>query len=192
MGSRSITRPVPVICTEDRHAGQPGQLSFPRAGPCLSEGGTQMITIVVPLDGSSVAEAVLPCVENLASRLHAEVYFIQAVDMRASLALEQTAIEPALLPHAQLDRDKRVAQDYLSTLAAAWQEKDIDTKWEVVQGPPASTIVEFARTHKAYIIAMSTHGRSGLSRMVFGSVADQVLRQSGIPVLLIKPGHRAR
>ncbi len=143
-----------------------------------------MITILVPLDGSRLAEEVLPCVENLASRLHAEVYFLQVVDTRPVVTEGYAAYPPA-------EEDVKTAEKYLSELAAAWLSRDIDAKWEVARGSPATAIVDFARSHKAYMIAMSTHGRSGLSRMVFGSVADEVLREAGIPVLLCKPGQKA-
>ncbi len=143
-----------------------------------------MITIVVPLDGSELSERVLPYVENLASRLHAEVYLIQVLDTRPTTA------DVLIIPRSMED-DLRHAEEYLSGLASAWQAKDIDTSWEVLHGIPASSIINCARLHKAFMIAMSTHGRSGLSRMVFGSVADQVMREAGIPVLLVRPEEEA-
>ena len=139
-----------------------------------------MITIVVPLDGSRLSEGVLPYVENLASRLHAEVYLIQVLDTRPATA------DVLIIPRSAQD-DQRHAEEYLSGLASAWQAKDIDTNWEVMYGEPAASIVNCARVHKAFMVAMSTHGRSGVSRMVFGSVADQVMREAGIPVLLVRP-----
>jgi nucleotide-binding universal stress UspA family protein len=143
-----------------------------------------MITIVVPLDGSSLSEGVLPYVENLALRLHAEVYFIQVVDPTP------VATMPLAVP-ISTEQELRNVEGYLSRLASDWQAKDIDTKWELLHGAPATSIVNFARSHKAFMIAMSTHGRSGLSRLVFGSVADRVMREAGIPVLLVRPRERA-
>jgi nucleotide-binding universal stress UspA family protein len=139
-----------------------------------------MITIVVPLDGSKLSEGVLPHVENLAGRLHAEVYLIQVLDTRPVTA------DILTVPRSGED-DLRRAEEYLSRLASSWRDRDIDTKWEVLYGTPAPSIVNCARLHKAFMIAMSTHGRSGLSRMVFGSVADQVMREASIPVLLVRP-----
>lgn len=149
-----------------------------------------MITIVAPLDGSKLSEAVLPHVENLASRLHAEVYFIQVIDLVPSpFAAGGDPRRGAA--NDQLEHDRKAAESYLSALAGAWQARDIYAKWEIIQGVPATSIVNFARSHKAYMIAMSTHGRSGLSRMVFGSVADEVMRVAGIPVLLVRPVKKA-
>lgn len=150
-----------------------------------------MVTIVVPLDGSKLAEMVLPYVQNLASRLHAEVYFVQAIEFGTEVATPIELGGATILSQEQMEREKRAAEDYLSTLAASWQSQDIDARWELLQGAPAASIVSFARSHKAYMIAMSTHGRSGLSRLVFGSVADQVMREAGIPVLLLRPTLKA-
>ncbi len=144
-----------------------------------------MITIVVPLDGSRLSEGVLPYVENLAGRLHAEVYLIQVLDTRLA------TVDVLTIPRSTED-DLRLAEEYLSRLASSWQAKDIDTKWEVLFGAPAASIVNCARIQKAAFIAMSTHGRSGLSRMVFGSVADEVMREAGIPVLMVRPKERSR
>ncbi len=138
-----------------------------------------MMTIVVPLDGSKLSEGTLPYVENLASRMHAEVYLVQVLDTRL--------VAPDLVLTRTTEDDLKGAEDYLSRLAGIWQSRDIDTKWEVLWGAPAPSIINFARSHKAFMIAMSTHGRSGVGRMVFGSVADQVMRDAGIPVLLVRP-----
>ena len=144
-----------------------------------------MITIVVPLDGSALSEGVLPYVENLALRLHAEVYFVQVIDTTLVTSM------PITVPVPIVDQAVRSAEEYLSSLADEWQAKDIDAKWEVLHGVPAVAIIDFARTHKAFMIAMSTHGRSGLGRVVFGSVADRVMREAGIPVLLVRPSEKA-
>lgn len=149
--------------------------------------------IVVPLDGSEVAEAVLPWVRDLALGLHAKVHFVQVVDLKTELLASEVGARTARDPSAvatQLEKDTKAAEDYLSGLATAWQAEDIEAKWEVVRGSPATSIIDFAHAHEADIIAMSTHGRSGLGRLLFGSVADQVLREAGTPVLLVKPGRK--
>lgn len=143
-----------------------------------------MISILVPLDGSKLAEEMLPCVEELASRLHAEVRFLQVVDPRVESGI--FTAEAGFISR-RVEEDIRESESYLIEIADGWRAKDIDAKWEVMQGIPARCIIQSARAHKCTLIAMSTHGRSGLSRMVFGSVADEVLRESGIPVLLVKP-----
>jgi nucleotide-binding universal stress UspA family protein len=144
-----------------------------------------MISILVPLDGSDLAEEVLPCVEDLASRLHAEVYFVQVVE---------TYVEPSVIGIEagvviqRTEQSTEEAERYLSGIADAWAARGFDAKWEVLRGSPARSIASFARAKKSSMIAMSTHGRSGLSALVFGSVANQVLREAGVPVMLVRPG----
>ena len=149
-----------------------------------------MFTILVPLDGSKLAEAVLPHVENLAVRMHAEVFFMQSLDIPIRVVAAQSDALPGNVlttTEVHLEQARKSAEEYLSGLAAAWQAKDIDASWEIVEGKASTRIIDAARTHKAAIIAMSTHGRSGLGQLVFGSVANEVLRESGIPVLLVRP-----
>ena len=148
--------------------------------------------ILVPLDGSKLAEGVLPSVESLAGQLNAEVYLIQVVG--AESESWPKAEEPAHPVSGRSEWEAKgiqTAADYLSEAAAALQSKKLNVKWEVVEGVAAADIVNFARFHAIDAIAMSTHGRSGLSRLVFGSVADQVVREAGIPVLLVRPSHDA-
>lgn len=146
--------------------------------------------ILVPLDGSALAEEVLPHVEDLARRLPAEVHFVQVVGLTTSLlTLEPGAgamVDPNVVTR-QLEEELGEAERYLGALAHEWRNKGLGVNWDVLRGTAAAGITEFAREHNFDLIAMSTHGRSGLGRLVFGSVADQVLREAGSPVLLIKP-----
>ncbi len=151
--------------------------------------------ILVPLDGSELAEGVLPWVEDLARRLPTEVHFLQVVGLPADLQLVdlggQAIVDTGLLEE-ELDAQAKEAEDYLRRLATAWQSRGIETRWHMVRGPAAISIIEFARSSDADLIAMSTHGRSGLGRLVFGSVADQVLREAGTPVLLVKAADKKK
>ena len=147
----------------------------------FEEEGNEMITrILVPLDGSEVAEGVLAPVEELANRLQAEVIFIRVLNLDSIFgAAPSLAVE-------QLEEDRAEAADYLWRLSRDWQEKGIDVRSEVVEGAPASRIVDYARTHGIDLIAMATHGRSGVTRLVLGSVTEQVVRESTAPVLVIR------
>ncbi len=84
----------------------------------------------------------------------------------------------------------REAEDYLAAVAARLKEQGIDrVETSVWYGPAASAIVEAARLRKADLIVMSTHGRSGLGRLILGSVAESVLRGTATPILLLRaPG----
>jgi nucleotide-binding universal stress UspA family protein len=153
--------------------------------------------VLVPLDGSKLAEGVLPYVEDLGRRLRARITFVQVVESGVSMFIpESSTIEVIKTAEERTERERKAASEYLSRLAGAWQAEGIETRWQAVAADripgstPASKIIEVAHSLKADMIAMSTHGRSGLGRLFFGSVADEVLRESGIPVLLVRTGGR--
>lgn len=147
--------------------------------------------ILVPLDGSELAEEVLLLAKDLATRLHAKIQFLQVfeggmLDLSAVHSDGRAAIKAA----AEQTEVKRGAADhYLSQLVSDWQAEGIDAECTVVEGTPARQIIKAAHSLGVDLIAMSTHGRSGLGRLFSGSVADEVLRESGIPVLMVKASH---
>jgi nucleotide-binding universal stress UspA family protein len=152
--------------------------------------------ILVPLDGSKLAEVVLPYVQELARRFDSEVTLIQVVAPLSKLvaetmpaSLEPTGAAAAIGVEAAseaLKAEHESARSYLEGVAGRLKAQDIKVRTEIAEGVAADTIVEYAHGHAMDLIAMSTHGRSGLRRLVYGSVADQVLRQAGTPVLLIR------
>jgi nucleotide-binding universal stress UspA family protein len=146
--------------------------------------------ILVTIDGSHLAEDVLPHVEDLARRLPAEVYLLEVTPLHPSTvlvgALSQGNADVGLL-YEELEIETQAARARLARLASDWQAKGIAVTWEVIRGEAAHCIVDFAHSREVDLIAMSTHGRSGLSRLVFGSVAAQVIREAGLPVMVIRP-----
>lgn len=144
--------------------------------------------ILVPLDGSKLSEEVLPLAESLARQLGAEVSFLRVVDEEwPKTGLAATSWESGLPTVSKKQEEE--ATSYLGQLAESWRGKGIRATSEVVAGLAGTAIVAYAHSQKIDMIAMCTHGRSGLGRLVFGSVADDVLRRVGIPVLLFKPEH---
>lgn len=147
--------------------------------------------ILVPLDGSEISEAVLPKIEDLVlkttPRLDAEVTLLKVISkINYNMVTED---EAAQLPYSEEDLIKltRESQDYLEKVAEGLRSKGIRVKTMVSFGRAAEEIVKAARQIKAHLIAMSTHGRSGLVRWAIGSVTDKVIRLEGtIPVLAIK------
>jgi nucleotide-binding universal stress UspA family protein len=136
-------------------------------------------TILVPLDGSSVAEAALMPAIDLAR------------DSGATLVLLRAAEAPKRPLADPVDAQVSVmgeAQGYLATArerAMAAGVRDVDASaW---YGPPVEAIVEAARFRDADLIVMSSHGRSGVARLVLGSVTETVLRATTVPVLVIRP-----
>ncbi len=149
--------------------------------------------ILVPLDGSELGEGVLPYAKDLGSRLHAKVHFLQVFEWEMPDFWEARSDGRAALESAseQTEREEKAGDNYLSQLVSNWRAEGIDAECTVVQGAPAVKIIETAHSLGVDLIAMSTHGRSGISRLVSGSVADEVVREAGIPVLLVKPPHHA-
>lgn len=143
--------------------------------------------VLVPLDGSRVAEAILPFIEQIAGPLDMEVLLVRVVPLTsmdvAAMAKEAQLGEPVL---KELD-----AQGYLEPLVASLKAKGVRAGARVRIGDPATEIVAAAKEINADLIAMTTHGRSGLGRLLFGSVAEAVLRSSPIPVFLLRTSEAA-
>ncbi len=152
-------------------------------------------TIMVPLDGSELAESVLPHVEALAKQRGSEpidvvLLRICETPVTPSYSMpELSTAEPLNLGEymqQETARCKQAAQEYLAGIEKRLQESHIKVQSEVLVGKAADEIVDYANKHPFNIIVMTTHGRSGLSRWVYGSVADNVLQEVSSPVLLIR------
>ncbi len=140
--------------------------------------------ILVPLDGSPFAEAVLPHVRELAQCTGAEIVLLR-VAMRW---MYDYAMPAPLLPGTTLNESEQEPAAYLERVAADLRAAGFMVTTEVCAGPVAETILEYAEGIHVDLIAMSTHGRSGLARWFIGSVADKVVRAAKLPVLLARPG----
>lgn len=139
--------------------------------------------IVVPLDGSQLAEQAIPVAVSLANTYDAELYLVQVVT--------NYLVPPYGLDYQMGETFRDVAlretHEYLNITRNHIQaevNKEIHTK--VIEGLVAENILDFAEFENADIIVMATHGRSGVGRWVFGSVAERVLRASQCPVLLVR------
>jgi nucleotide-binding universal stress UspA family protein len=143
--------------------------------------------ILVPLDGSETSEAVLPHVAALAQCTGAQVVLLRVVTQ----PMYETVFGDTVLNHTTpLPEDtgaRSHAEGYLQRIAFDYFDNSDRVVFEVCAGPVAETIMDYAAGIDADLIAMSTHGRSGLARMVIGSVADEVVRRSHLPVLLVRP-----
>lgn len=139
--------------------------------------------ILVPLDGSDLAEAILPQVTELAKNLDAEVLLL-----RVAIA----HVFPGADPTEEEVRVVRNAEEYVEGLASKLSETGIRVRAAVRYGKPAAEIIEHISANEVELVAMSTHGRSGLSRLVMGSVAEEVVRNSRVPVLLWRASGEAQ
>jgi nucleotide-binding universal stress UspA family protein len=152
-----------------------------------TEGEANLRSIVVPLDGSELAECVLPTVAELAKPLQLEVILFRAYTIPYS-ALAADAEGFYLVTDEELIsamRDEAVA--YLEKKAEAMKKLGVDRVSTIAEyGLAADEIISLARKTPDNLIAMCTHGRSGVKRWVLGSVTETVVRHSGDPVLVIR------
>lgn len=134
--------------------------------------------ILVALDGSDLAEQAIPAALELAAATNAEVIL-------AGVVVAPERWPSSTMPHESLGDEREYAEFYLASVADTVRKKKVKTHIRVDTGRAAETLVAIADDEAADLIAMTTHGRSGLTRWILGSVADRVLHTSRIPVLLV-------
>jgi nucleotide-binding universal stress UspA family protein len=147
-----------------------------------SEGETMYNRVLVPLDGSKTAEAILPFVLEIAGPLDVEVTLLRVVVPIPPSAVEGTRE----LTVEDVEGRRAEAQAYLDRLAAELRDRGVRVQTAVRRGDPAVEIAAAAEELQADLVAMTTHGRSGLGRLLFGSVAEAVLRSTDLPVLMMR------
>jgi nucleotide-binding universal stress UspA family protein len=135
-----------------------------------------LTTILLPLDGSTLAERALPYAAALAHRSGSHIALVEAVEAHPFLGANPIDAEVTVVERAEASLRTAV-----SRLAADGISADAHTYYD----EPVHAILDAADRHHASLIVMSTHGRSGIGRMVYGSVTDQVLRQATVPVLVV-------
>jgi nucleotide-binding universal stress UspA family protein len=146
--------------------------------------------ILVPLDGSTVGEAALPCVEELVSKLapkvKAEVILLQVLTSLTHYVIAGEASVQIPYTDREVAHIKNRAKNYLDKAGEGLRSKGAVVKTRVATGKAADEILNIADKTKVSLIAMSTHGRSGLSRLTFGSITSKVLRGGNVPVLVVR------
>ncbi len=137
---------------------------------------------LVPLDGSMIAEAIVPFILEIAGPLDMEVALLRVVVPSPPMVIEGST-------HAVVDDMPKLradAQAYLASIASALGARGVRVTTHVRSGETVGEILAGARESEADLIAMTTHGRGGLGRLLFGSIAEAVLRQAEIPVFLMR------
>jgi nucleotide-binding universal stress UspA family protein len=165
--------PVPVLLVRGELTGRPGALD----------------RILVPLDGSELSEAIVPVVAGLAGPFDLAIELLRAVEPIPPYAAAELAAS-----HSEelLRLEEADARGYLAKLAAPLEARGLRIARHVVLAPAVDAIVRRARETGAGLIAMTTHGRSGVGRLLLGSVAERVLRAAPVPVLLWKAPAESR
>jgi nucleotide-binding universal stress UspA family protein len=150
--------------------------------------------ILVCLDGSRLAEQIMPYAAEEAICFQSKLVLLQVVQ-------EPVAFSPGFPGEAPVPVQTEImvagakealisAKKYLEKLARPLRKKGIQVRTVAIPGGAGEAILDYANTNNISLIAIATHGRGGLRRAVFGSVADHVLRESGLPVLVIRPQDR--
>lgn len=148
--------------------------------------------ILVPHDGSPFAELVLPHVIELAAPLQAEVHLLEVIPSPNPAVYSADLEAGAGVPIAveaidEAQEELRVqGRARLQEIAQQLADRGIHAVWTVADGDPAREIIKYESANDIDLVAMATHGRTGLSRALLGSVTDAVLRNGGRPVLVVR------
>lgn len=137
--------------------------------------------ILVPLDGSKLAEKALPYAEALAEKLEAELILTWVLHPLIVMSDYGASSYETII-----SLEKNEATQYLTTTQIELQKQHLPVRINILEGHAADAIIELACQERVGLIVMSTHGRSGLSRWVHGSVATKVLQQAPCPVFLVR------
>ena len=149
--------------------------------------------ILVPLDGSDLSETVLPHVEALAQQAGTEpmdvilASVIEPLVLPASVALPEASLNWGRLSEEHMLRARKGLDDYLANTGERLKEAGVTVRCAVLEGRPADEIIEYSEKNQIDLIVMATHGRSGIRRWAYGSVAERVLMNGTSPILLVRP-----
>ena len=138
--------------------------------------------VLVPVDGSEVAESILPVVLEITNPRELDVILLNVNGFIPPRAIE--ARRPFGI--ADFEAQRAEAAEYLNSLGAELRAAGARVHTRIRGGRPASEILAVARNEAVDLIAMATHGRTGPARLLWGSVAEQVIRQSPVPVCLVR------
>ena len=152
--------------------------------------------ILIPLDGSEIGEAALPHIVELVNKvtpgLKVEVTLFQVVSSLTHAVVAGGYVVQAPYTEAEIEQIKNKAMDYLDKAGEELISKGAIVKTKVGIGSAAEEIIKAADELNADLIAMSTHGRSGISRWAFGSITDRVLRGANVPVVVVRAAGTGR
>jgi nucleotide-binding universal stress UspA family protein len=168
--------PMPVLLTRPRD----------QALDLVEEVHDQVFShVLIPLDGSALAEEILE--PALALGMPFDVRYTLVQVLNPPVLGYAPAVQTVALDAQILEQWRAVAQEYLDGLAQRLrgQGRQVDT--HILFGAPAMAILDYLYEHPFDLVAMTTHGRNGVARMLLGSVADKVVRGAGVPVLLWRP-----
>ncbi|RJQ41458.1 MAG: universal stress protein [Dehalococcoidia bacterium] len=159
--------------------------------------------ILVPMDGSRLSSSALPYAIEVARRFDAEIVLFRAVGKTPIIypvaptpgTFTTSPITTQMIMESAEKQDKRNlarANRYLSRILNKAKAQGVRGSYHSLLGQPAKSIIDFYRQEAIDLVIMTTRGKSGLKRALLGSIADEVIREPGIPVLVIRPGRRTK
>ena len=147
--------------------------------------GNEIDRVIVPLDGSAFAETVLPYATTLARRMGLKMTLLRVLPDDAPIFGDSMSLVDMLA--AVEEKATGDANSYLARVARRVREPGLTVDEVLLHGKASSSITEYAKRSGNGMIALTTHGRSGVSRLLLGSVAEAVVRESGCPVFVVRP-----
>jgi nucleotide-binding universal stress UspA family protein len=158
----------------------------------IFSGGLMYTKILVPLDGSQLSECSLEQVKQIVTTGITELILLRVIEpIDRDEAVTWAAVGYTI---ADIHNKRKVeAEEYITRTVERLKREGIYARGEIVEGRATETIIDYSKKHQVELIIMSSHGRSGITRWAFGSVADKVVRHSTIPVLMVSaPGCRTK
>ena len=143
-----------------------------------------LLRFVIALDGSELAEQAIPVASELAVELDAAIYLVRALDLRGLAAAERTGTYAAARYAAASDEIRAAFRNYLTEQVVSLTEKGLRVSTAVLDGAPAETLIRVLEPGD--VIAITSHGRGGITRWMLGSVAEKLVRLSPVPVLICR------
>jgi len=145
--------------------------------------------ILVPLDGSRLAECVLPFVQKIGTKLEAEIALVSVTNRTQGYWPFEDISRPneiRLVPQAACSMEEH-ASKYLNSAAKNLEDNGLKVSKEVICGKTAQEIIFYANDNHCDLIVVSAHGRGGLNKLTHGSTTARILKSASIPVTIIRP-----
>lgn len=145
--------------------------------------------ILVPLDGSQFAESIIPCVEGLAKGRDNEVILLRVIEpiKPPHFTIAEEGADWQNYEKRFMAKAEKEAKRYLGKEESVLKDRGVKVSSASLLGKPAQTILQYAEDNSVSLIALATHGFSGITKWAYGSVASKIIESSSKPVLLIRP-----
>ncbi|CCF85270.1 universal stress protein [Nitrolancea hollandica] len=168
--------PCPVLIVRARAAGQQPET-------------VTLKSIAVPLDGSKLAEQALDIAAPLARAAGATIHLVRVAETYYEIVSPPPEVftQPIAKPTLEMfERLENEAEEYLAATAERLEQESIPVTWEVLSGDPGKELLDYVDRARPDLMVITTHGRGGLSRWFYGSIADKLVTASEVPVLLVR------